>query len=212
MTTVLQKFQYSSSSETFVQQICPWGMKDVITQLLGHSHCLNPNVLPKQLRNYHSVLVQTYKKEEGLQSLQATRECIVTTARPIWSLAWSKSSKAALVKIHLWMPSLRNEMLWKYPRKIGTMLVASCHGILRPNQDRKLASSSGASQNIIKHYIQILCRQNHLAKSWKGNLLFPRHLFLPKRWQLLIRILLLPQLNYILLVSLQKTPQTKITW
>ena len=31
MTTLLQKFQCSSSSETVVQHICPWGIKDVIT-------------------------------------------------------------------------------------------------------------------------------------------------------------------------------------
>ena len=64
MTTLLQKFHHSSGSETIVQHIRPWGMKDVITQLLGHPCCLNPNVLPKQLRNDRPVLLQTYKKEE----------------------------------------------------------------------------------------------------------------------------------------------------
>ena len=64
MTTLLQKFQHSSGSETVVQHICPWGMKDVITRLLGHPRCLSPNVLPKQLRNDHPVLIQTYKKDE----------------------------------------------------------------------------------------------------------------------------------------------------
>ena len=39
-------------------------MKDVITQRFGHLRCLNPNVLPTQIRNDHQFLVQTYKKEE----------------------------------------------------------------------------------------------------------------------------------------------------
>ena len=47
MTTLLQKFQHSSDSETVFQHIFPWGMIDVITRLLGHPCCLNPNVLPK---------------------------------------------------------------------------------------------------------------------------------------------------------------------
>ena len=64
MTRLLQKFRHSSSLETAVQHICAWDMKDVITQLLGQSCCLNPNVLVKQLRNNHLDLVQTYKKEE----------------------------------------------------------------------------------------------------------------------------------------------------
>ena len=64
ITTLLQKFQHSSGSETVVQHICPWGMKNVITRLLGQPHYFNPDVLPKQLRNDHPVLMQTYKKEE----------------------------------------------------------------------------------------------------------------------------------------------------
>ena len=66
MTTLLQKFQYSSGSETVALLICPWVMKDVITRLLRHSRCLNPNILPMQLRNDYPVLVQTYKKEEWI--------------------------------------------------------------------------------------------------------------------------------------------------
>ena len=41
MATLIQKFQHSRGSEIVVQHICPWSMKDVITQLLGHSHCLS---------------------------------------------------------------------------------------------------------------------------------------------------------------------------
>ena len=61
MTTLLQKFQHS---ETVAQHINPQGMKDIIMQLLRDSHCLNPNVLPQQLRNGHLVLIQTCKTEE----------------------------------------------------------------------------------------------------------------------------------------------------
>ena len=72
MTTLLQKFQHSSSSETVAQHICQWRMKDVITQLLGHCCCLDPNVLPKQLRNDHPVLTETYKKEEWTLEIAST--------------------------------------------------------------------------------------------------------------------------------------------
>ena len=64
MITLLRKFQHSSGSETVFQHIYPWGMIDAMTQFLGHPCCLNPNVLPKLLRNDHQLLIQTYKKEE----------------------------------------------------------------------------------------------------------------------------------------------------
>ena len=190
MTTLLQKFQHSSASETIFQHICPRGMKDVITRLLGHLRCLNPNVLPKQLRNDHPLLIQTYKKEEwtlvianaGAKEPADYQRLYCIYCQTLWSLAWSKSSKEALVKIHLWIPSLQLGMLWKYPRSIWTMLVASYHRILSPKQDRMLASSSGTIQNILKHRMYILWPQNHQVKSWKGNLLIPRHHILPKRW------------------------------
>ena len=75
MTTLLQKFQDSSASEAVVQHICPRGMEDVITRLLGHLRCLNPNVLPKQLRNDHPLTLNTNLQERGMDPCNSEHWC-----------------------------------------------------------------------------------------------------------------------------------------
>ena len=102
---------------------------------------LSPNVLPKELRSDHPVV---------LKSLQTTRDCNVTTVRTNLIPRLIQEFKGSLGE----NPSVDSLIAnWDTPRSIWTMLVASYHGILRSKQDQMLASSSGTSQNILKHHI-----------------------------------------------------------
>ena len=146
--------------------------------------------LPKQPRNDHPVSIQTYKKEQWTLVIANIGAKDPADYQTLYCNYWQthlipcliQEFKGSLGETHLWIPSLQTGMLWKYLRSIWTMLVPSYHGILGPKQDWILTSSSGTSQNILKHHIYILWLQNYLVKSWKGNLLFPHHYLRPKHW------------------------------
>ena len=74
MTTLLQKFQYTSGVETIISHICLWGMKDLVTRLLSHRRCLNRSVLPKYVCDDHPLLVSElgYNKSEWTITISNT--------------------------------------------------------------------------------------------------------------------------------------------
>ena len=117
--------------------------------------------LPKQPRNDHPVSIQTYKKEQWTLVIANTGAKEPADCQRLYCNYWQthlipcliQEFKGSLGEIHQWIPSLQTGMLWKYLRSIWTMLVPSYHGILGPKQDWILTSSSGTSQNILKHHI-----------------------------------------------------------
>ena len=64
MTTLHQIWTHTSGVSTTVYHICPWGMKDIMTRLLGHKRCLNKNVIPKQVKDDHPLLTEDYNSKE----------------------------------------------------------------------------------------------------------------------------------------------------